>query len=222
MLDAVARERFGPEGAPPARKAWTAFSEAFAQYPYQRSRALQLPGADGAGQSALSAKTRLPGDDGGLSLRRSGRLARPVSARGVRRAVREGGRGLADGDWPSCRPPSRSRPPNRRAENQAELRLARAADLHFQTVANQARFVMARDTLADTRHPLLAGGTPPAGRSRCGGIAGSEIALARELFTLTRQDSRIGFEPSCQYFYLPLDLVEKVINCRWILENGSP
>ena len=47
----------------------------------------------------------------------------------------------------------------------------------------------------------------------------SEIGLAKELFTLTRDDSRIGFEPSCQYFYLPLDLVEKVVNCRWLLEH---
>ena len=47
----------------------------------------------------------------------------------------------------------------------------------------------------------------------------SEIALARQLFTLVREDSRIGFEPSCQYFYLPLDLVEKVVNCRWLLKH---
>jgi len=47
----------------------------------------------------------------------------------------------------------------------------------------------------------------------------SEIALARQLFTLVREDSRIGFEPTCQYFYLPLDLVEKVVNCRWVLEH---
>jgi hypothetical protein len=47
----------------------------------------------------------------------------------------------------------------------------------------------------------------------------SEMVLARQLFTLAAEDSRIGFEPSCQYFYLPLDLVEKVINCRWLLEH---
>ena len=41
----------------------------------------------------------------------------------------------------------------------------------------------------------------------------------RQLYALTRADSRIGFEPSCQYFYLPLDLVEKAINCRWLLGN---
>jgi len=55
-------------------------------------------------------------------------------------------------------------------------------------------------------------------------ILNAESDLARQLFTLVQEDSRIGFEPSCQYFYLPLDLVEKVVNCRWLLstlEQGS-
>ncbi len=45
------------------------------------------------------------------------------------------------------------------------------------------------------------------------------VELTKEIYGLVKEDSRIGFEPSCQYFYLPLDLVEKVVNCRWILEN---
>ena len=45
------------------------------------------------------------------------------------------------------------------------------------------------------------------------------VELTKELYGLVKEDSRIGFEPSCQYFHLPLDLVEKVVNCRWILEN---
>jgi hypothetical protein len=45
-----------------------------------------------------------------------------------------------------------------------------------------------------------------------------EIAAARRLFTLTREDSRIGFEASNHYYYLPLDLVEKVVSCRYILD----
>ena len=36
---------------------------------------------------------------------------------------------------------------------------------------------------------------------------------------MTKADSRIGFEASNQYYYLPLDLVEKVINCDYILQN---
>jgi hypothetical protein len=50
----------------------------------------------------------------------------------------------------------------------------------------------------------------------------SEQALARRLCALQRQDSRIGFEAANQYFYVPLDLVEKVLNCRDLLERWLP
>jgi hypothetical protein len=110
-------------------------------------------------------------------------------------------------------------PTDRRDEVQADLRYAKAAAITFQSVANQARFVIARDSLANTS-------TSPDARRRLrddvARLLESEIDLARQLFTLTREDSRIGFEPSCQYFYLPLDLVEKVINCRWVLSRLGP
>ena len=107
-------------------------------------------------------------------------------------------------------------PPDRRQEAQADLRLAQAAAINFQSVANQSRFILARDALAkpsdtlspEERHRL---------RLEVRRCLESEIVLARQLFTLAREDSRIGFEPSCQYFYLPLDLVEKTVNCRWLL-----
>jgi hypothetical protein len=109
-------------------------------------------------------------------------------------------------------------PADRRREAQSDLRMAQAAAIHFQSVANQARFVLAHDALA-----RLSVALPPGERHRMQlemqRLLKSEIALARQLFALARQDSRIGFEPSCQYFYLPLDLVEKVINCRWALEH---
>ncbi len=111
-------------------------------------------------------------------------------------------------------------PPDRRNEAQADLRLAEAAAIKFQSVANQTRFVLARDALAKPSNTLS-----PEQRERLQveikRCLESEIALARQLFTLTREDSRIGFEPSCQYFYLPLDLVEKVVNCRWLLGQFS-
>ena len=40
--------------------------------------------------------------------------------------------------------------------------------------------------------------------------------IARALYDLTLDDSRIGFESSNQYYYRPLDLVEKVVNCESI------
>ena len=51
------------------------------------------------------------------------------------------------------------------------------------------------------------------------GILADEISNARELYALAKNDSRIGFEASNHYFYVPLDLAEKVINCHWISES---
>ncbi len=110
-------------------------------------------------------------------------------------------------------------PPDRREEVQAELRFALAAAIHFQSVANQTQFIIARNELA----ALSAAGSPEARQPQdtMRRRLRSEIALARELFTLANQDSRIGFEASNHYYYLPLDMVEKVVNCRWLLTRIS-
>jgi hypothetical protein len=93
-----------------------------------------------------------------------------------------------------------------------------AASIHFQSVANQTRYVLARDALADSASSIS-----PEERQRLLGevrhCVESEIALARRLCTLAREDSRIGFEAANHYFYVPLDLVEKVVNCRWLLSQ---
>ena len=79
-------------------------------------------------------------------------------------------------------------------------------------------FCAKRDILANDANPLSSDERYQL-RLQIRQVLESEIGLAKELFMLTRDDSRIGFEPSCQYFYLPLDLVEKVINCRWLLDH---
>ena len=83
-------------------------------------------------------------------------------------------------------------PPERRAEAQGDLRLARAAAIHFQSVANQTWFILARDALAQPGNTLS-----PEQRERwreeIQRRLESEIVLARQLFTLVREDSLIGF-----------------------------
>jgi hypothetical protein len=87
-------------------------------------------------------------------------------------------------------------------------------------VANQARFVMARDALAAATvrlsHEEQRRQTEEIKR-----IARDELPLAAELYRLTCLDSRIGFEASNQYYYLPLDLVEKVVNCQYVLDHSD-
>jgi hypothetical protein len=40
----------------------------------------------------------------------------------------------------------------------------------------------------------------------------AELELAKRLHRLQSRDSRIGFEASNQYYYVPMDLAEKVLS----------
>src|SRR5690606_28314279 len=56
-LDVVAKERFGPEGAPHARRVWTLFSEGFRQYPFHISVVYTSPVQWGPANPLYPAKT---------------------------------------------------------------------------------------------------------------------------------------------------------------------
>src|SRR5579885_1364839 len=56
-LDAMAAERFGPEGAPHARKAWTLVSKAFRQYPFHISVVYTSPVQIGPANPLYPSKT---------------------------------------------------------------------------------------------------------------------------------------------------------------------
>lgn len=87
-----------------------------------------------------------------------------------------------------------------------EMRFAEVAALHFESVAAQARFVMARDRGDAAALRVMAAG---------------EARRAIRLHALQSEDARVGFEASNQYFYTPLDLVEKVVNCRWLAMDSA-
>jgi hypothetical protein len=52
--------------------------------------------------------------------------------------------------------------------------------------------------------------------------AREEESSARRLLRIVSEDSRLGFEASNQYYYLPVDLLEKILSCRWLAESWVP
>jgi len=72
------------------------------------------------------------------------------------------------------------------------------------------RDALNNDPAADAAHQYVAA---------LNSLLDSEIALAQRMYALQSQDSRFGFEASNHYFYVPTDLVEKVINCRSLREG---
>ncbi len=94
---------------------------------------------------------------------------------------------------------------------QQELNVMEAASIHYRSVAQQARFVEARNRYQ----------TSPTDETReeLADIVRKERDLAIRLHAIQARDSRIGYEASNHYFYIPVDLAEKVLNCEYLL-NG--
>ncbi len=217
VLNEIAFERYGAKGAPLAREAWTAMSEAFREYPFHISVVYTCPVQWGSANPMYLKDTHysatmwgLPYDD--LKGWR-GPYPEAVFAEQFEKVVAGWRPGIAILEQAVAEAPAAMR-----LEVLTDLRYAKAAANHFQAVANQARFVAARDALSNPE-ATLSDADKAALKTQMKAALESEIVLAKELYGLVKEDSRIGFEPSCQYFYLPLDLVEKVVNCRWILEN---
>jgi hypothetical protein len=210
VLDELAAELYGPDGAPHARKAWTAFSRSFAEFPYHGQVVYQGPQQMGPANLLYGRPTGyratmvgIPYDD--LDGWR-GPYPADVFAGQFEKVARGWGQGLEALQKAVDRAPAA-----RRESAAADLRLARAAGLHFASVANQARFVMARNALARAGRSAL---ERARAREELLQALDDEVRLARELFALCRADSRIGFEATNHYYYVPLDLIEKVINCE--------
>ena len=195
-LDSLARKRHGERNAAVAATFWRECSTAFREFPYNIGCVYSAPLQMGPANPLWPAPTGykacmvgIPYDD--LNAWRAIYPAEVFAAQlekvaiGFESAVAKVRAAIAD-------------PPAPLAE---ELRFAEAAAIHFASVANQTRAVVARD-----------GGD----NARLGRICDAEAKLATRLHALQSSDSRIGFEASNQYYYTPHDLVEKVINCRWL------
>lgn len=210
VLNALAIRRYGAEASALVRKAWTAFSSALEQFPYDCNVLYYAPQQFGPANLLFAKPTGysatmvcFPYDD--LSGWRGG-YPQDVFISQFEK-VAEGWR---DGLGWFEQAVGAANPENRDTAL-ADMRIAKAAYLHFASVANQSRFIIGRDQ-------LLAEDLPAVQRAHLQTeirtVLDSEIGLAKELFEITQQDSRVGFEASNQYYYLPLDLVEKVINCE--------
>jgi len=217
VLDAVASGRFGPDGAAHARKAWTAFSSAFGEFPFHVSVLYNAPMQYGPSNLLYSSPTGYAATMVGFPYDDVDRWRGPYPADVFADQFAKLASRWEDG-LPHLRQAVRSAPSERIADAEAQLRFAEAAGLHFRSVANQARFTIARNALlskkkrstSEEREALI---------RQMRQSALDEIAIARRVFTLAQEDSRVGFEASNHYYYLPIDLVEKVINCRYILDH---
>jgi hypothetical protein len=213
-LRRVALRRFGL-AASKAVDAWKTFGEAFVRFPYGL-------GLYTAPQQMGPANILYPKETG----YRATMVCYPYddleSWRGVYPAeVLAAEFGSIARDWEKGISLLRDDPeldPSRRLALVSERRVAIAAWVHFRSVAAQAGFVIARRAYAAAKERSDA----LARLDQMRGLLLQEIDNARKLLHVCRDDARIGFEATNCYYYVPGDLVEKVVNCRWLLEDWLP
>ncbi|MBL8219658.1 MAG: hypothetical protein JNL62_10530 [Bryobacterales bacterium] len=85
---------------------------------------------------------------------------------------------------------------------QHDLAIAETCWHHFQSVAHQVEFYRLRD------------GSPDLTRMK--ELVRAEMDLARRQYAVARAFSTVGYEATNHYYYRPLDLAEKVVQCEWL------
>ncbi len=197
-LARVARQRFGP-GAADGLAAWEKFSRAFEEFPYGVAIYV-IPVQHGpVNLLRLSPAGHRPGmilfPHDGFRIW-CGKYPPEVVARQFAKMAAMWKEGL----------PLLERAVASRRQATMDLAIARTCYHHFQSVANQVEFYLLRDA-----------GTLNKARMR--ELIRSEMTLARAQYPVAREHSVIGYEASNHYYYTPLDLVEKVLNCQRLLEE---
>jgi hypothetical protein len=103
-------------------------------------------------------------------------------------------------------------PASKQPSARKDLGIAETCYLHFKSVANQILFYRLRASYQESAPQARA-----ALADRMVKIAREEVELAKRQYAIARADSTIAFEASNHYYYRPLDLVEKVLNCHDII-----
>lgn len=218
-MQQVAERRFGKTIAPAVVKAWRGFSAAFREFPYHIGVVYNGPQQCGPANLFWAEPTGYAATMVGFPYDHldQWRAIYPTEIFIQQLEKVAGGFEQSLAELTSLTRQATATAGQRRALEQ-ECGVAAAAGIHFRSAANQARFVLARDNLAKSGSPE----TSAPHRAEMERALRSEIVLARRLYELQRRDSRLGFEASNQYYYVPVDLMEKVLNCHQLLARLDP
>jgi hypothetical protein len=202
VLRRLAAQRYGSTGVADALQAWQQFSTAFREFPYGVSIYI-IPTQHGPANMLRLEPT---GHRPGMILFPHDAL-KAWCGRYPPQAVLSQFRKMA-GIWKNGLPhldaAHLKSPSSKRTGAAQDVAIAQTCYHHFESVANQVEFYMLREDRAANRARLIA-------------LAEAEIELARKQYEVARSQSTIGYEASNHYYYTPLDLVEKVLNCQQVI-----
>ncbi len=199
VLDSIAADLYGREAVSAVRKAWRSYSDGFRNYPFSIEVVYAGPQQWGCANPLYLSKTGYRSTMVGFPYDCVDGWRGPYPVDVWTSLMRKVADGFEKGcaDWKDALAVMSD--PKKRAAAEREYGLFRAAGLHFASCVDQSLFVAARDR---------------GDRTDMRRIARRERVRAKEELALVRADSRIGYESSNHYFFIPQDLREKVLTCR--------
>ncbi|MCX6620840.1 MAG: hypothetical protein NTY38_07125, partial [Acidobacteria bacterium] len=184
--------RYGAEAARRALPAWEIFSRAFSEYPYSNglvySSVVQCGPAHMVWLTPTGKRARILHSYDALNW--TSPYGPELAARLFRKLGEEWRNGVEVLRAALAGLPAAA----------GDIRIAEAAGLYFESIANQITIHARRGKEEATELRLL---------------LEDEIRIATRFLALCEADSLIGFEASLQYFCLPLDIREKIAACRY-------
>jgi hypothetical protein len=213
-LQEVAVQRYGRKAAPLILQAWELFSRAFQEFPMEGGDVVyHLPMQHGPANPLRvqptgykATMTLYPYDD---YRSWTGSYPPEIAEAQLEKLARIWQSGLD-----RFREALALVPSHKQAGARKDVGVAETCYLHSRSAANQIHFVRLRDDLASVdgeKRKRIA--------KQMVEIAQEETRLAEQQYVIARKDSRIAYEATCHYFYRPLDLLEKILNCHEIIKQ---
>lgn len=213
VLDTLAKKRYG-DGAPLARQGWTALSEAFQEFPYGGSTIYTAPVHVGPANPLHLTPSGFHATMVGIPFDDIHSWCGPYPAEIFIQQLEK----TAEGFAPAIELLKQAReysPEKTRKSVDEEIRYADAVRINYLSSAQQTRFVLARDQYLEETDPQRRAELV----EEMSDLARRETVLAKELYRLMLEDSKVGFESTNQYYYLPNDLIEKIICDQWVIDQ---
>lgn len=201
VLTEIASERYSPELAPKVLEAWATLSTAYQEFPYHVGVNYDGPQQMGPANPLFAKPTNYRATMVGIPYDDLKSWCAVYPPEVWISQMRKTSVGMLRGAE-MLEATLNDVPEEKRAACAQDARYARCAGIHFASSANQAEWILIRESQA------------PADVKRKLEILDSEIALAEQELALVREDSAIGFESTNQYWFTPQDLVEKIAQCR--------
>ena len=217
LLRKVAEKYYG-DGAAKALEAWQVFADGYKEFPYHIGLCYSGPQEWGAANLVFPQKTNYRATMVGIPYDDVKTWCAVYPPEIAAMQFRKVAAGFAAGLKPlkeAIKEAGASAPANANSVPNEEYTFARAAQLHFDAAANMIEFNTLRDKYLDSKDEAEKANL----KAEMKNVLERELQVAKQMYPAAKSDSRIGYESTNHYFYLPIDIAEAVISIRSYLTS---